>query len=220
MTPSDPDPGEARRKVLGPGRWPVLSDGVADYDPAMKLMNDPAVRQRAARDVHFEVKSLWTTAIEYASRPRDVLGRDVTIDNALIESCLVHARLLADFLDLKKASREDVLAVHYLPSWESTDTLTKSERDRINWMIMHLSAERSRVGNGIDLVETAERVLQVIGRFVGEITDPNVQRWFAPVVRERAAFARRRQELEAEGKDVRIVSTTNESVISVIDGVG
>lgn len=184
----------------------------------MKLMDDPVIKERVARDIRFEVHALWSTALEYASRPRDVFGSDITIDNALLESCLVHARLLADFLDVKKPQYEDVLAVHYLPNWDSRDTLTKAERDRINWTIMHLSAERSRVGEGIDLVETAERVLQVMGRFIGEITDPDVHGWFAPVVSERAAFARRRHEMETRGKVVRMVSTTNETVIGVNDG--
>jgi hypothetical protein len=166
----------------------------------MKLMDDPESRRTVARHIRFEVHALWATAIEYTYRSRGVCGSDVIIDNALIESCLVHARLLADFLDAKKATYEDALAVHYAPSWHSRDTLTKDERDLINWMIMHLSAERIRVTEGLDLVKIAERVLQVMGQFIAQIIEPEIQRWFEPVVRELATFARRYQEMEERRK--------------------
>jgi len=180
-------------------------------------MDDQAIKAEVARDIRYEVHAMWSTALEYASRPRDLFGSDVTIDNALIESCLVHARLLGDFLDVKKSRYEDAaLAVHYLASWDSKDTLAKDERKRINWMIMHLSAKRSRVKEGVDLVGTADRVMQVMDRFIGEIIDPDTRRWFEPVLTEHAEFARRRKEIEGLGKSMQIVSTTNEREIGVI----
>lgn len=181
-------------------------------------MSDSSLREAIARKhILFEVRSLWVTAIEHSQLDHGSLDAfTVRASNAFLESCLVHARLLAEFLDIKpSATHEDVRAAHYSPGWASKSTLSRGERDSINWHIMHLSAERERHGGTLDLVETAERVLQVFNRFVATIPEPEVRDWFAPCVTEIVTFARTRRLLERQGKFVRTYATTNVTTVTV-----
>lgn len=181
-------------------------------------MNDPEIRERVARDhILYEVNALWTSALEHAQIDRDSLDPTISrAGNAFMEACLVHARLLAEFLDTApRGSREDARAVHYAPGWSTTDTLNQTERNSINWHIMHLSAERERSGTRLDLVDMAERILQVFSRFVASIPDPTTRDWFAPCIAGIDRFARERSALESAGKYVRLYATTTATVITV-----
>ena len=106
----------------------------------MRLMDDPAVRERVAREhVAYEAHAMWSAAIEHG-----LLHASSTVDegrrkNAYLEGCLVHARLLAEFLDGQATRKhEDAHATHYLRNWSVKDTLNETERNWINWNIMHL----------------------------------------------------------------------------------
>ena len=174
-------------------------------------MDDQAIREQVAREhVLYEAHALWTSALEHGLLHAAATVAEGRARNAHLEACLVHARLLAEFLDGSPSNRyQDAHARYYSPSWSSTSTLTQTERDWINWKVMHLSAYRARLSGGLDLVETAERVFQVLGNFIGTIPDPTVRGWFSPVVHERAEFARERQRLESRGQLPRLVATTS-----------
>ncbi len=68
--------------------------------------------------------------------------RDV-VRNALLESVLVHARALEDFLSRERPAKgDDVVAVDFLPTWGRRCCLTQQDRDYINKRTMHLTTLR------------------------------------------------------------------------------
>jgi hypothetical protein len=66
------------------------------------------------------------------------------IGNALIESALVHVRNLDDFFRLPgKRHPDDVLAIHYLPTWRPRAILSKAEHDDIDKLLAHVTTKRT-----------------------------------------------------------------------------
>lgn len=111
---------------------------------AQSLGQDVAVEQLidldtfARQHVGYEAEMLVGTAELLRRMPEGTIAHD-----AVLESFLVHARLLDDFLarDLPKPgtpSEDDVVARHYLPNWPRARVMSKSERDlaRTRWSLI------------------------------------------------------------------------------------
>ena len=84
---------------------------------------------------------------------------------SLIESCLIHLRNVDDFLGQQPA-RDEVAAVHYLPSWTQRPFLTATERHDINGALSHLTRRRLGPNPRGRLVPLARRGVQTFGAFV------------------------------------------------------
>ena len=85
--------------------------------------------------VFYEIQQLAFTAM--LSTP------DAGINNAIVESRLLHVRTLLDFLECREKQQDDVLAVHYgFPS--RTIKIEAVYRKRLNKDLAHLTYSRTR----------------------------------------------------------------------------
>jgi hypothetical protein len=100
----------------------------------------------------------WYYSMVTTSRP---------IQSALLSAVLVHLRLLADFLH-RDPRGDDVAAVHYLSSWESTSDPLGMDREAINGHVAHL-AMRREVRPMWNPVEVAGAVFWEFTRFLDEL---------------------------------------------------
>jgi hypothetical protein len=137
------------------------------------IPNDPQLREFAI-DVGYELKMIAAAGPLAADPELPLLGV------ALLEATLLHLRNLDTFLAAKKADDDDVIARHYLDSWQGTDILTEQERTDINKRLMHLSAQRLRANAMWDRPELTDRALAAFGRFHLQLTreQPRRARWF------------------------------------------
>jgi len=102
------------------------------------MNNDQAVLEKKIEDLQYEIDMLIGTS-ELLENNNTDLGE--VIFNALLESFLVHARNLYDFLRNKKYKDDDVLANHFKPESESI-TIKSINEDRFNKEIMHITTRR------------------------------------------------------------------------------
>jgi len=99
------------------------------------------------------------------------------VGNALLESFLLHARTVADFLrnhhdNPKDRRADDVLAVDYLPSWQPRDALSRDDRRGINKQLAHLSIKRLPGSERPwHFAAIASRLLAGMGTFLAEFLD-------------------------------------------------
>jgi hypothetical protein len=105
--------------------------------------------------------------------------RDV-VRNALLESSLIHIRVLDDFLSRYAPARtDDVVAGDFLSSWEPRTCLTQDERDYLNKRLMHLTTVRAegpapwQLGKARELMNNFREFLQAL-----EAHDPAKTEWF------------------------------------------
>lgn len=68
-------------------------------------------------------------------------GADDVVRNALLEACLIHLRLLDDFLG-GRPKGDDVSAQHWLPTWRPRRFLSRQQTVDINAQLAHLAARR------------------------------------------------------------------------------
>lgn len=123
--------------VPGTGHCPIVGS-VADKTRPMSEM---------AEHVAYEgfMLSGTTQLLELDFPPLDRVEPTVRLvtRNALLESSLVHIRVLDDFLSMKEAAQpDDVVAVDFLPSWEPRSCLTPDGRASVNKRTMHLTTVR------------------------------------------------------------------------------
>jgi hypothetical protein len=139
----------------------------------------------AREHVGYEAEMLVGTA--------DLLRRmsEATIaHDAVLESFLVHARLLDDFLahDVPKPgtlSEDDVVARHYLPNWPLAPVMSKSERDLANKMVAHLTTARADK-RPVKIALVLAEVTTGLREFVVALP-PDQRAWFARVTAAVAA---------------------------------
>ena len=121
----------------------------------------------ALEHLKYEVWMLWSLAHILAA---DNQGQGV-IHNALLESFLIHARILTEFLYRNKPLQDTILASQYFPSannWESirppkTELLKETEKDA-HKQLAHLTYTRLQGKTQWPYIKTAndiEAVLQV-----------------------------------------------------------
>ena len=104
----------------------------------------------------------------------------VVIRNALLESLLVHIRVLDDFLGMEApAQPDDVVAVGFLPSWEPRRCLTPDERAYVNKRVMHLTTVRG-AGPAPWQLDKAREVMRHFREFLQALhaSDPAKAKWF------------------------------------------
>lgn len=95
--------------------------------------------EAAARDVVYELQMLVHTADAFPGGQR--LIESVADRNVFLESFLIHARVVDEFLR-STPTRDDVTAEHYLPGWRGRSILTDVERIAIDKQVAHLTAAR------------------------------------------------------------------------------
>lgn len=118
------------------------------------------VLRSMAEHVGYEVQQMGdaTKLIRAGKFPTDRPTFDRVVGNALLESVLIHVRSLDDFFRRTVSLEDDdVFAVHYLPTWSPTRLLTKSQRDKVNKSLAHLTSARATgpVSWPLDVVDNA-----------------------------------------------------------------
>jgi len=106
---------------------------------------------------------------------------DVVVRNALLESVLVHARSIGDFLDGMSKTSGGVSAFHYVSASDWPKALTKSGRDDINKRLMHATTTRTaRAGAAFELDDILTTVGAAWRGFVTALSreHPDRASWF------------------------------------------
>lgn len=146
------------------------------------MPEDDRRMQLMAEHVAYEAFMLARTTqlLEAGTTPPVGAEQAVVIRNALLESALLHLRVLDDFLCLKSRTRaDDVVAMDFLPSWTPQTGLSEGERQYVNKRVMHLTTTR---GEGPAPWELA-RFREVFQTFVAllhqlELAAPERAAWF------------------------------------------
>ena len=104
--------------------------------------------QEMAEDVSYEMSQLALATLLIESRRYPTQGgtdEQRAIGNALLESALVHARSLDDFLGLAARTKDDdVIARDYLLSWAAKRALEDHERESVNKRLAHITTGRRK----------------------------------------------------------------------------
>ena len=135
-----------------------------------------------APEVGYEVSMMVAAAAFHHRHRRLSLEVERVVSFSLIEACLLHARNLDDFLGKPARRPEDVLAVHYQPSWIPQRFLERDERRAINTRLAQLTVSRASA-NVQWLVPLARRGLDAFAAFVASL-DPEAAGWFRDDVAE------------------------------------
>jgi hypothetical protein len=126
----------------------------------------------ASRHVRYEVQMLVESAVEFTRRYESMSApgrfQEPTIDDALLEATLVHARLLDEFLAGFSRHTAAVKARHWVSNWSSSGCLSADERRSINAQVAHLSSERAPWRDW-DLRGYALACCQELERFLAEV---------------------------------------------------
>jgi len=144
-----------------------------------------------AADVGYEFKMIG--ALGKLKTPIDL----PFVGYGLLESLLVHVRLLDDFLANKVTHKDDLIARHYNPTWPSKGFLKPYERAAISKKVAHLTRSRQdqvidqawRATGALDAegkwhrIDLAKRALASASRFV-ELLDPAIKTLFQPALTE------------------------------------
>jgi hypothetical protein len=101
----------------------------------MAYVPKPDELTKALEDVHYEIQQLAFTALLNTS--------EVGINNAILESKLLHIRNLLDFFELSPQRKDDVLAIHYGFA-ASRIPVAEEYRDRLDKDLAHLTYARTR----------------------------------------------------------------------------
>lgn len=102
-----------------------------------------------------------------------------------IESLVIHARNIHQFLatDPAKSWPDDVIATHYLPSWDSSglSLLTPAELEDTHKRCAHLTTKRLTQHDGWNYVDIPRRLAVGVIEFVDRLDDPEYRRAFTTV---------------------------------------
>jgi len=151
----------------------------------------------ATEHVCYEVEMLIGTSRMLRPEPRTVA------DNAMLESFLVHARLLDGFLTgaiPKPGDRfqDDIVACHYVSEWDRGTVLTLADRDLVNKLVAHITSERMNQ-QPVPVLALQDKIAAALKKFLNALPSDK-QPWF-----ERAARALSAEPVAAAA----ITSTTN-----------
>jgi hypothetical protein len=151
---------------------------------------DPPLAQlrELAIDVGYELKMLGAVGPAVTPDAVPFLGF------ALLETSLLHLRNLDSFLGATIPAEDDVIALHYLATWEPTTILTDDEREDVNKRLMHLSRRRLRANAVWDRPTYAKRTLDVFDDFHAALRSKHPERaaWFDGDVAEARMLLNRR----------------------------
>lgn len=172
-----------------------------------------------AGHIAYEVEMLVLTCRELLARGLNELSdteaptdADRLLNNLLVESFLIHARSLDDFLSYGEPERRpgDVLAVDYNAAWVPGEVLPARVRDVINRRVAHLTIDRLVFLVGIQPAIIARRLLSGFREFAATLPE---LRW--PALDRAATRARDHLDyLDGLGLPEYVVSTTNQNVMT------
>lgn len=156
----------------------------------------------ARRHVSYEI-GMAATGTQLLHQPPGLHGE--ALKNVLLESVLVHLRLLDEFVGRATSAHEgDVLAVDYLDAWDPLDFGPLGEfRRPINKQVAHLSISRE-AGRLWNVLALTHSVLSECGRFFDAIeahASPFVEP-FSTAASSTFDFLEWAEELLAETADV------------------
>jgi hypothetical protein len=135
-----------------------------------------------AEHVAYEVEML----VEIARRLTPPLADTVTT-NAYLESFLIHARALDDFLEKSDGKEDnDVIARDYYGGWAPKTSLPPGLRKVINKRVAHLTDVRAKPHEG---VQPSDILRPLLGTFCAFADKLSAGRW--PEVDNAAGMARR-----------------------------
>jgi hypothetical protein len=98
----------------------------------------------ASRHVAYEVRML----VAQFRALRRCGNRDDQNRQALLEAVLVHLRLLDEFLGQRPGTQyDDARAMHWVKTWKPKGFLSRTQRDRVNAKVAHLTARRTELGD-------------------------------------------------------------------------
>ena len=185
---------------------------------------EPAQLNGMAGHIAYEVEMLVLTSRELLARGLGDLSATVSptdadrlISNLLVESFLIHARSLDDFLTYGQAQRRpgDVLALDYNDEWAPTDVLAASVRAVINRRVAHLTLDRLVFLVGIQPAIISRRLLATYREFVDTL--PALQ-W--PALNHAATTGGEHLDyLDSLELPELVVSTTSQSIVTTLSGV-
>ena len=121
----------------------------------------------------YEASMLYETTAELVRRlipsPEaevSMSGEETSMRNALLESLLIHARVLQEFLTAAKGKHpDDVLAVQFVPDWEANLQVVVGDLVvRMHKQLAHLSLARERKQSW-PIIQIADDILEEMGRF-------------------------------------------------------
>lgn len=131
-----------------------------------------------AGHVAYEVEMLVLTGRELLSRGLGDLSIAVSpsdaerlLNNVLVESFLIHARSVDDFLTCSQSKRRpgDVLALDYSDGWTPSTVLASSVRELINRRVAHLTIYRLVFLVGVQPAIIARGLLARYREFVASL---------------------------------------------------
>ncbi len=150
----------------------------------MSQPTDPQL-QLLAEDVGYE---LWMAAAVARMGATGALASEplalVAVNNALLETTMLHVRNVDTFLRSTDSAEDDVIALHYVSTWPCTPVLTKDEAADLNKRLMHLSQQRVRLNATWDRPGFVRRTLDTFKTFHDALRDAHPERaaWFDPLV--------------------------------------
>lgn len=156
----------------------------------------------ARRHISYEI-GMAATGTQLLHQPPGLHGE--ALKNVLLESVLVHLRLLDDFVGrATRAHKDDVLAVDYLETWDPAEVGPLGEfRRPINTQVAHLSIARE-AGRLWNVLALTHSVLGECGRFFDALethTSPFVEP-FATAAASTFGFLEWAEEILAEPAEV------------------
>ena len=125
--------------------------------------------------------------------------------NAALESFLIHARAMDDFLSSDKARSDDVVAKHYMESWTSESVLPADARKAVNKLVAHLTSKRLDK-QPVNIADVLDAVIGQFEKFLEELP-PERRGWFGKV----EGFLTR-----ARNDDAMTFTTTSTTVVSIL----
>lgn len=139
----------------------------------------------ASTFIHYELQQLlYMRRANPAAEKRQGVTADPyernlwhTCNTATLEAFLLHYRNLRDFLNNKGNDKgkhpDDVLALHYAPTWTRTDyvsPVTTDEDIRLNKLLAHISYKRQKLKPGDwQLTQMLENVCCAMERFIAAV---------------------------------------------------
>lgn len=162
----------------------------------------PGLAAFARRHISYEI-GMAATVTQVLHQPPGLHGE--ALKNVLLESVLVHLRLLDDFVGrATRAHADDVLALDYLDTWDPVEGGPLGEfRRPINTQVAHLSIARE-AGRLWNVLALTNSVLGECGRFFDSLeahTSPFVEP-FATAASSTSDFLEWAEEMLAEPGEV------------------
>ena len=165
----------------------------------------PEQLERFAKDLTYEVRMLDATA-------RALLATPPSLErNAFLESLLIHARVLDEFLGHDR-QHDNVTAGDYAPAWNMKPLPDKLRRVT-NKLVAHPSAARL-TKEAVNFHAAARGVLAGFQEFVDQLDEPE-REWFAEAATVAAGYLRLPTPMNA----TTTTSTTTVSYLSVRDSL-